>query len=132
MEKGTRNFLICLGGLIVTAGLGALIFFNATPAGKAIIARYHHDLSSAEQNNNYQNRKEVEDTCRSYIASYKADKNAYEQYKDSTDDYYKRLAESYRQRANQTATTYNEYFLKNSYVWKDNVPDDIVRELELI
>lgn len=32
-------------------------------------------------------------------------------------------------RANRTAATYNEYILKNSYVWKGNVPDDIRAQL---
>ena len=35
-------------------------------------------------------------------------------------------------RANSTATSYNEFVLKNSYVWKDNVPEDIQKELEYI
>ena len=127
MKKG----LIVLISVAVTLTLGAGIFFGFTPAGREIITGYHHDMEKAGEDN-YQNRKAVEDTCRAYIASYKADKAGYEQYKDSTDEYYKRLSESYRQRANQTATTYNEYFLKNSYVWKDNIPEDIVRELPLI
>ena len=131
MTKGA-TVLSFIGGVLLLGAIGAGIFFGATPAGRAIIAGYHHDLTKAEEDNNYQNRKAVEDTCRAYIASYKADKAAYEQYKDSDDDYYKRLAESYRTRANSTAMTYNEYFLKNSYVWKGNVPEDIVSELPLI
>ena len=35
-------------------------------------------------------------------------------------------------RANQTANTYNEYILKNSHVWKDNIPSDIVYTLDIV
>ena len=35
-------------------------------------------------------------------------------------------------RANNTANTYNNYILKNSYVWKDNVPSDIKTKLDYI
>ena len=35
-------------------------------------------------------------------------------------------------RANKTAATYNEYVLKNSYVWEENVPDDILTRLEYL
>lgn len=34
--------------------------------------------------------------------------------------------------ANKTANTYNEYILKNSFVWQNNVPDDIYQKLEII
>lgn len=127
MKKGW----IVLISVVATLAIGAGIFFGCTPIGRQIITGYQHDMEKAGENN-YKNRKAVEDTCRGYIASYKADKAAYEQYKDSDDDYYRRLAESYRTRANSTATTYNEYFLKNSYVWEENIPSDIVRELPLI
>ena len=32
-------------------------------------------------------------------------------------------------RANKTANSYNEYVLKNSYVWNGNVPIDIANYL---
>ena len=35
-------------------------------------------------------------------------------------------------RANQTATVYNEYILKNNYVWNNNIPSDIYMTLEII
>ena len=119
------------GTALATLALGAGIFFGATPIGRRIITGYHADMEKAGENT-YANKKTVEDTCRAYIASYKADKLAYDQYRNSTDEYYYNLAQSYKMRANSTATTYNEYFLKNSYVWKGNVPSDIVSELPLI
>lgn len=35
-------------------------------------------------------------------------------------------------RANRTAANYNNYILKNSYVWSNNIPEDILSELEII
>ena len=32
-------------------------------------------------------------------------------------------------RANRTAATYNTYILENSFVWADNVPEDIDMKL---
>ena len=127
MKKST----IIIITVIFTLAVGAAIFFTATPAGRAIITSYRHDLSKADENN-YKNRRDVENTCRAYISSYNSDKLAYEQYKNSSDEYYQRLAESYKQRANQTAMTYNEYFLKNSYVWENNIPADICSELAIL
>ncbi len=66
------------------------------------------------------------------IASYNSDKLIYEQYKDSESAEERGWANSAKIRANQTASTYNNYILKNSYVWKDNVPSDIKTELTYI
>lgn len=35
-------------------------------------------------------------------------------------------------RANKTANVYNEYMLKNSYVFDGNIPSDINYQLEII
>ena len=78
---------------------------------------------------NYETIKKVEDTCRSMIASYKSDKLTYEQYKDSTNEEKQSWAEQAKMRANTTASNYNNYILKNSFVWNGNVPADIKMEL---
>ena len=109
---------------ILTLGVGAGIFFGATPVGRQIITGYNYDMEKAGENN-YDNRRMVEEQCRSYIASYKADKLGYEQYKDSESELERSWAQSYKQRANRTAATYNEYMTKNSYVFKGNIPWDI-------
>ena len=81
---------------------------------------------------NYETIKKAEDTCRSMISSYKTDKATYEQYKDSDNTEKQSWAEQAKMRANKTANTYNEYILKNSFVWQNNVPDDIYQKLEII
>lgn len=78
---------------------------------------------------NYETKKKVEDTCRSMIASYNSDKLTYEQYKDSKSEEKQSWAEQAKMRANKTASSYNNYILENSFVWEDNIPDDIKTEL---
>lgn len=85
-----------------------------------------------EDRTSYDTRKKVEDTCRSMIASYKTDKATYEMYKESDSEEKQSWAEQARMRANKTANTYNEYILKNSFVWEGNIPEDIEQKLNLI
>lgn len=112
--------------------IGGIIFFGATPAGRATWNNWFHDVQKADDATNYKTRKKVEDTCRAMIASYEADKLTYEQYKDSDNEEKQSWAEQAKMRANKTATTYNNYILKNSYVWKGNVPSDIYTNLPII
>ena len=115
-------FLVC----------AAFIYFAFTPAGRAAWNNYFHDVKKADEDTSYENRKHVEDTCRSMIASYESDKLVYEQYKDSDNEEYQSWGQQAKMRANKTATEYNNYILKNEYIWKGNVPDDICRKLPII
>lgn len=81
---------------------------------------------------NYETRKEVEDSCRAMVSSYEADKLTWEQYKDSDSSEQRSWADQAKMRANRTAANYNNYILKNSYVWSGNIPDDILSELKPI
>ena len=81
---------------------------------------------------NYETKKKVEDTCRTMIASYNSDKLTYEQYKDSDSEEKRSWAEQAKMRANKTASSYNNYILENSFVWEDNVPNDIDYELQYL
>ena len=108
------------------------IYFGATPGGKAMWNNWFHAVQKVDDDTNYKTLKKVEDTCRSMIASYEADKLTYEQYKDSDNEEKQGWAEQAKMRANKTASSYNNYILKNSYVWKNNVPADIYLELAII
>ena len=108
------------------------IFFSATPIGKTIWNNWFHAVQKADDDTNYKTLKKVEDTCRSMMASYSADKLTYEQYKDSDDKEKQSWAEQAKMRANKTAATYNEFILKNSYVWENNGPRDIHMNLPYI
>ncbi|WP_162012523.1 hypothetical protein [Streptococcus sp. S784/96/1] len=115
--------------------IGALAIFGLwkySPQITGTLNQKEYEVKKVDEKTSYKIRKEVEDTARSMVSSYKADKLSYEQYKDSKDDEQKSWAQSYKQRANNTATKYNEYILKNSYVWDGNVPEDIEYELEVL
>lgn len=112
----------------------ALIFVAivAGPTIKAIRNRYNFAIQKADDATNYKTLKEVEDTCRAMIASYEADKLIFEQYRRSENEDAWEWAEQAKMRANRTAAQYNEYIRKNSFVWADNVPDDIDERLEYV
>ena len=122
--------------IFATIGVITLIvvitFFNATPAGRAIWNNWVFEIQKVDDVTNYETIKEVEDTCRAMISSYESDKLTYEQYKNSDNEEKQSWAEQAKMRANKTASTYNNYILKNSFVWKDNVPNDIYMKLDII
>lgn len=126
MTKGKIFGII--GGLLVVC----LIVFLLSPAGVKLFNKYKYNRQKADDSTNYTTLKEVEDTCRSMIASYESDKLVYIQYINSDNDEKQGWAEQAKMRANKTVATYNNYILKNSYVWKDNIPNDIYKKLEII
>lgn len=127
MEVWKRNTLIIVAGV-----LALLLAFAITPSGRYLWNKWFHKVQTVDDSTNYETIKHVEDTCRAMIASYKSDRLTYEQYKDSTDSEKISWAEQAKMRANKTATTYNEYILKNSYIWEGNIPKDIEEKLEII
>lgn len=128
-----KNFLaVLMALLLIVLFIGLPIFFGATPTGKALWNNWFFAVQKADDATNYVTRKEVEDTCRAMMASYTSDKLTYEQYKDSDNEEKQSWAEQARMRANKTAASYNEYILKNSFVWEGNVPADIMASLPYI
>ena len=109
-----------------------VFFFAANPFGVMTWNSWFGLVQRADDATNYETLREVESTCRSMIASYQSDRLMYEQYKDSDSEEEQSWAQNARIRANRTAITYNEYILKNSFVWAGNVPEDIDQELEII
>ena len=126
-----KGFWIGIGTFLFVAIVGLCIFFFATPTGKAIWNRYDYAMEKVDEQT-YEKQKELEDTCRAMIASYNYDKLIYEQYKDSEVSEERSWANNAKIRANQTASTYNNYIIKNSYVWRNNVPTDIYMTLAYI
>lgn len=125
-----RYFAIILLSLILIFSVGFGIFM-LTPAGRSMWNSYQYTMERVDEKT-YENQKEVEDTCRAMISSYNSDKLIYQSYKDSTIQEEKNWANSAKMRANQTASTYNNYILKNKYVWKHNIPSDIYLTLEYL
>ncbi len=122
------KFGVTIISIILIVGI---IFFGFTPGGRSIWNTYTHSMQKADENQ-YETKKKVEDTARSMIASYKSDVVTYDQYKDSDNEEKQSWAEQAKMRANRTANSYNEYILKNSYVWEDNIPSDIDYSLSII
>ena len=94
--------------------------------------KYEATLKDIDYNTDYDSVREIEETLRSYIASYEADKIVYETNKNATDKESIVLANAARSRANRTAATYNQFYLKNNYIWEENIPVDIRSQLEYI
>lgn len=89
-------------------------------------------IQKVDDKTNYETIKKVENTCRAMISSYNSDKLRYEQYKDSEDRQERNWGEEAKMRANTTASNYNNYILKNSFLREENIPSDIYRELEYL
>ncbi|MFQ6793770.1 MAG: hypothetical protein ACLRT4_18180 [Thomasclavelia sp.] len=128
----SEKIKIALISIICFVLLGGCIYLTFFPQGRALWNQYDETMKKVDDKTTYETRKKVEDTCRSSIASYNLDKLTYEQYKDSTSELERSWANSAKMRANKTASIYNEYMLKNSYVFEDNIPSDIYMELPII
>lgn len=89
-------------------------------------------LRKVDDATNYNAIKKVEDTCRAMIASYTSDKLTWEQYKDDDSPERQSWSDQARMRANKTAANYNEYVMKNSFIWEGNIPSDIYKELRYL
>lgn len=87
-----------------------------------------YELEKQNDSLNYKRKKQVEDTARSMIASYESDKMTYLTLLSEN----REIALQAKIRANNTAVQYNEYILKNNYLWKENIPEDIKMKLEII
>lgn len=127
MKKLQRGAGLILAMVVVLSTVTA-----CSPSGRWMWNSWWHQVQKVDDATNYQTRKQVEDTCRATIVSYEADKLTWEQYKDSESAEQRGWADAAKLRANKAALTYNEYFLKNSYVWEGNIPEDIRAELPLL
>ena len=112
--------------------VSVLVLSAVTPTGRALWNRWFFSVQKADDTTNYNTVKRVEDTCRAMISSYTSDRLSWEQYKNSPYEEQLSWANQAKMRANKTAASYNEYILKNSFVWEDNIPKDIKKRLEYI
>lgn len=127
-----KEDLILIVSVLLVVVIGAIIFFSAIPVGRKIWNEWWYDVEKADDATDYETRKQVEDTCRAMISNYTARKLTYEQFANSTEVGERNLANQAQISANQIASEYNNYILRNSYVWKGNVPSDIYMELPYI
>lgn len=127
-----KGFLIGLTSFILFAIVSFGIYILFFPSGRALINSYDNMMKKVDDRTTYEIRKKVEDTARASIVSYKTDKSIYEMYKDSENKEKQSWGEQAKIRANKTANIFNEYMLKNSYVFQGNIPSDINYKLEII
>ena len=127
MTKG--SVVLILLSLLVTVFILGYAFI---PGFRGAVNLNQYAVQKADDATRYATLKKVEDTCRAMRASYEADKQTWKQYKDSADEEKRSWADQAQMRANKTAASYNEYVLKNSFVWSDNVPGDIDVKLPYI
>lgn len=125
------NYEKLIASILIIA-LGILALWAFTPHYRGQVNEYLYDIQKVDDATRYKTRKTVEDSCRAMIASYTSDSMIYEQYRDSDNEEKQSWGEQARIRANKTAATYNEYVLKNSYVWDGNIPADIKSTLPYI
>lgn len=118
--------------VLITIAFCLLIYYFATPGGRRELNQRQERFIVADNESKYETKKIVEDTVRSMVVSYEADRLYWEQYKDSDNMKEREWAGQAKFRANKTAVLYNEYVLKNSRVWDGNIPKDIFKELEII
>ena len=127
-----ERLLRVIGAGTIIFGCALAILISCTPGGRALGNLYEGELQKVDDLTNYETRKKVEDSCRAMVVSYESDKLMYEQYKESESSEERSWAAAAKIRANKTALMYNEYVLKNKYVWSGNIPEDIKTELEVI
>lgn len=128
MNSFGKGILAALGGALVIV----LLLITFSPTFRGMFNTYETKMQQVDDRTQYESRKRVEDEARSMIASYQADKIKYEQYKTSDSEEQQGWAEQAKMRANQTAVTYNNFMLKNSFLFKDNIPYDIRYELPIL
>lgn len=128
MSKAASILTTILCTILLLLGL----YFSVTPAGRATWNNWFFKVQKADDETRYATRKQVEDACRAMMASYTSDKLTYEQYIGSEDKEKQDWAEQAKMRANKTAASYNEYVLKNTFVWDGNIPNDIQSTLSYL
>ena len=122
-----KNVLI----LLISLAVFACLIVHAAPI-RGAINTWRFGIQKTDDATSYETIRKVEDTCRAMQASYKTDTLTYGQYRNSADAEKQGWAEQAKMRANKTASPYNTYIMKNSFVWKGNVPSDIAGELKYV
>lgn len=123
----TTNRIFLAAAICMALFLG---FIGCTVAGRAAWNEWFHAVQKTDDATRYTTRRQVEDQARSMIASHQSDVLAWRQYRSSESADMRSVAEQAKMRANSTAAVYNEFMLKNSYVWSRNIPNDIDSRLD--
>ena len=117
--------------LICILILAFFVLLASSTDFRAFVNRIDYRLKKVDEATNYDSLKKVEDTCRTMIASFISDKMIFEQYNGQAGER-QSWADQAKMRANKTAAVYNEYILKNNFIWEYNVPRDILTSIDYI
>lgn len=124
--------IVCVFLVLILMIVGAGVLYVCRWTNTYVSNTVDYIDQKIDDRTNYDTRKTVEDSCRAMIASYESDKLTWMQYRDSENSEQQSWGEQAKMRANRTASNYNNYVLKNSYVWDGNIPSDIMSELEFL
>lgn len=124
-----RKKLAIMALIVAVISLLFSFWISFTHVGRATWNLWTGSIQKVDDATNYNTQKDVENTCRAMISSYEADRLMYEQYKRSDNEERQSWSEQAKMRANKTAAVYNNYILENSFVWKGNIPKDIMDKL---
>ena len=127
-----ENKIAMVFSAIVISILLIAIGYNFAPGIRETVNKNQTAVQIVDDQTRYETLKKVEDTCRAMISSYESDVLTWNQYKDSESEAEHTWAAQAKMRANKTASSYNNYILQNSFVWKDNIPEDIRTTLDII
>ena len=118
---------ISVMGILAATVIPAVI--NYTKTGRGAWNNQMYGVQKVDDHTRYSTRKHVEDQCRAMMAEYRGDISNIKTYEKGGN---LEWAMQLKVRANRTAAVYNEYVLKNSFVWNGNIPSDIMRELPYV
>lgn len=127
-----ENKMAMVFSAIVISILLIVIGYNFAPGIRETVNKNQTAVQIVDDQTKYETLKKVEDTCRAMISSYESDVLTWNQYKDSESEAERTWAAQAKMRANKTASSYDNYILQNSFVWKDNIPEDIRTTLDII
>lgn len=127
-----ENKMAMVFSAIVISILLIAIGYNFAPGIRETVNKNQTEVQMVDDQTRYETLKKVEDTCRAMISSYESDVLTWNQYKNSENEIERTWAAQAKMRANKTASSYNNYILQNSFVWKDNIPEDIRTTLDII
>lgn len=114
--------------LIIIICIFSIIYCNPVLGINGFFNKIDYVIKKQNDIQRYENRKRVEDTARAMISSYKNDKIMYQTMLKEN----REVALQAKIRANNTAIQYNEYILKNSFLFENNIPLDIKNNLEIL
>lgn len=113
--------------LVIMAVCFSFYSFNVGGV-KTAVDRHFSNQQRISENNTYESRREAENSARSLITNYVAAKLEYETYHiyiGTKDKAREQRALDARTSANMTISKYNNFMQENSFLFENNIPEDL-------